>query len=53
MWMERQDISLPPGKGKSTSWGATGATVPYLDPQLLKLPHDGKHTSTLHFIEEW
>lgn len=48
MWMERQDISRPPCKGKSTAWGAT---VPYLDPWLLKLPHGGRHISTLHFLK--
>lgn len=47
-WMERQNISLPPGKWKSTAWGARGATVPYLNPWLLKLPHDGNLISTLH-----
>lgn len=53
MWMERQDISSLPGKGKSTAWGATGATVSYLDPWLLNLPHVGKCISVLHFLEGW
>lgn len=53
MCMERQDISPPPGKGKNTAWGAPGATVPYLDPWLLKLPHGGKYISMLHFVEGW
>lgn len=53
MWMEREDISSPSGKGKNTAWGRTGVTVLYLDPWLLKQPHDGKHISILHFLEGW
>lgn len=32
MWMEREDISSPSGKGKNTAWGRTGVTGPLPGP---------------------
>jgi len=51
--MEAQDISLSPGEGNSTAWGAAGDMVLNAGSWLLKLPHSGDHVSVLHFSKGW